>query len=47
MEYISSAGLRVLMIMHKNTNEGIRLIGVNDNVREILEQTGFDSIFGL
>ncbi len=45
LEYISSAGLRVLLIMHKSTDEGVTLTGVRDNVREILEQTGFDSLF--
>ncbi len=44
LEYISSAGLRVLLIMQKRCKHGITLKGVNDNIKEILEQTGFDSI---
>jgi anti-anti-sigma factor len=45
LEYISSAGLRVLLIMQKKCKKGITLVNVNDSVMEILQQTGFDSIF--
>ena len=45
LEYISSAGLRVLLIMHKACTDGVSLYGETETVREILEQTGFDSIF--
>ena len=45
LEYISSAGLRVLLIMHKVCRGGVKLRGANALVREILEQTGFDAIF--
>jgi anti-anti-sigma factor len=41
LDYISSAGLRVLLIMHKQ--HGVKLTAVNSLVREILETTGFDS----
>ena len=44
LEYISSAGLRVLLIMHKACEGGVTLKGINALVKEILEQTGFDSI---
>ncbi len=42
IETISSAGLRVLLIMQKQ--HGVKLSGVNSAVKEILETTGFDSI---
>ena len=42
LEYISSAGLRVLLIMHNGSNEGVELSAVNNTVRDILSQTGFD-----
>lgn len=42
--YISSAGLRVLLIMNKRSKKGVRLTGVCKDVEEILAQTGFDSI---
>jgi len=42
LDYISSAGLRVLLIMQKQ--HGVKLAGVNSTVTEILETTGFDSI---
>jgi anti-anti-sigma factor len=44
LEYISSAGLRVLLIMQKRCKHGITLKNLNGNIMEILEQTGFDSI---
>ena len=42
LDYISSAGLRVLLIMQKQ--HGVKLVAVNSVVKEILETTGFDSI---
>ncbi len=47
LEYISSAGLRVLLIMQKKCKRGIVLKDANDNIMEILEQTGFDSILNI
>lgn len=47
LEYISSAGLRVLLIMQKGCDGGVTIFGINDVVREILEQTGFDSIINI
>jgi anti-anti-sigma factor len=44
LDYISSAGLRVLLMMHKSCSSGVALQNVNALVTEILEQTGFDSI---
>jgi anti-anti-sigma factor len=44
LEYISSAGLRVLLMMQKGCPGGVKLTAVNQTVREILEQTGFDSV---
>ena len=41
LDYISSAGLRVLLIMLKGCAEGVRLTGVNATVAEILNQSGF------
>ena len=45
LEYISSAGLRLLLIMHKRSNNGVTLKNTNSLVNDILSQTGFDSIF--
>ena len=44
LDYISSAGLRVLLILEKGCKEGVSLIGVNDCVSDILSKTGFDEI---
>jgi len=44
MAYVSSAGLRVLLMMYKSleNKDNFVLTGVSDQVREILETTGFD-----
>jgi anti-anti-sigma factor len=44
LDYISSAGLRVLLMMHKGCSNGVTLQNVNALVTDILQQTGFDSI---
>ena len=46
LQYISSAGLRVMMIIRKALpDSGLMLKGVTPGVREILETTGFMNIF--
>lgn len=44
MAYVSSAGLRVLLMMYKSLEDKnlFKLVGVNNEVREILKVTGFD-----
>jgi len=44
MPYVSSAGLRVLLIMYKSLNDKSKfeLTGVRPQVKEIFETTGFD-----
>ena len=44
MVYVSSAGLRVLLMMYKSleNKDCFEMTGVNNEVREILETTGFD-----
>ena len=44
MAYVSSAGLRVLLMMYKSLEDKsrFRMTGVSEEVREILETTGFD-----
>lgn len=46
LEYISSAGLRVLLSSQKkmNTKGKMKVTGVNDTVNEIFEVTGFSDI---
>ena len=44
LDYISSAGLRVLLIMQKGCENGVTISEINDVINEILEQTGFDQI---
>ncbi|MBQ4482073.1 MAG: STAS domain-containing protein [Lachnospiraceae bacterium] len=47
LEYVSSAGLRVLLIMRKalTDSNSFNLVNMNHSVKEIIETTGFDSIF--
>ena len=46
LEYISSAGLRVLLHARKNNPE-ISIINVGDDVYEIFEVTGFSQMFNI
>lgn len=46
LEYISSAGLRILLASQKvMAKQGeMKITGVNDEIKEIFEVTGFDEI---
>ncbi|MBR1832417.1 MAG: STAS domain-containing protein [Ruminiclostridium sp.] len=48
-EYISSAGLRVMLIMCKSLKDqsNFKVINYNSEVKEILDVTGFSDIFGI
>lgn len=47
LEYVSSAGLRVFLMMYKSNNKQLRLVNCNSVVTSILEETGFKDIFCL
>lgn len=44
LEYVSSAGLRVLLSAQKRMNNVMRLINVGELVMEVFEMTGFADI---
>ncbi len=48
LEYISSAGLGVLLKTHKrliSSSGGLRLINVNPHIHDIFRYSGFDKLF--
>lgn len=48
LEYISSAGLGVLLRTHKRLmagGEGLRLVNVSPHLRDIFRYSGFDKLF--
>ena len=49
LAYISSAGLRVLLNAHKvmSAKGGMKILNVNEIVREVFEVTGFSNILEL
>ncbi|HEY8712496.1 MAG TPA: STAS domain-containing protein [Thermoanaerobaculia bacterium] len=50
LDYISSAGLGVLLAAQKHLSEhgkGLRLINVSGHIRDVLHFSGFDQIFDI
>ena len=49
LDYISSAGLRVLLSAQKTMNQQgtMRVIHVNDLIMDIFETTGFDNVLDI
>ncbi len=48
LDYISSAGLGVLLKTHKrlmDSHQGIKLINVNHHIHDIFRYSGFDKLF--
>lgn len=45
LSYISSAGLRVLLTAHKRMKGEMKLTGVCEVVKEVLEMTGFADVW--
>src|SRR5258708_21695024 len=50
LDYISSAGLRVLLVLAKKVQQAkgkVALFGLMPNVREVFSVSGFDTIFSI
>jgi len=50
LDYVSSAGLRVMLLAAKKTRAAggkLALFGLNDNVRDVFEISGFHKIFAI
>lgn len=49
LDYISSAGLRVLLSAHKQmaSKDGMKITHVNEIVREVFDVTGFSDILDI
>ena len=48
LEYLSSAGLRVLMMTYKRLGgAGVRIDNACDDIREVFDITGFSALFDI
>lgn len=50
LEYISSAGLRVLLSIHKacqKNNASLTILNCNDIVKDVFNMTGFSDVFNV
>ena len=50
LEYVSSAGLGVLLRTHKRlmaAGQGLKLVNVNSHVNDIFTYSGFDKLFDI
>ena len=45
LSYLSSAGLRALLVVSKRTGKKLRLCNVSPALYDVFSMTGFDSIF--
>lgn len=48
LEYLSSAGLRVLMMMYKRLDgTGVIILNAREEIREVFDITGFSALFDI
>ncbi|MCQ2288637.1 MAG: STAS domain-containing protein [Muribaculaceae bacterium] len=47
LEYISSSGIRLLLVIRKATKEKVALKGVHPEIMQILKVTKLDSMFNI
>lgn len=50
LEYISSAGMRVLLLLNKNATESggsVCIVGMSEDILQIFQLVGFDKVFSI
>lgn len=47
LDYVSSAGLRVLMMAFKRLGGGVAVEHASDEIREVFDITGFSTLFDI
>ena len=49
VDYVSSAGLRTILLLNEKMDElnGMVIKNINDDVREVFEMTGFDELLNI
>ncbi|MBQ0049699.1 MAG: STAS domain-containing protein [Bacteroidales bacterium] len=50
LNYISSAGMRVLLVLNKNAAEkggSVAIVGMSENILQIFQMVGFDKMFNI
>ena len=50
LEYISSAGMRSLLLLNKNATAmggRVSIEGMNEDIRQLFQMTGFDQMFNI
>lgn len=48
LEYISSAGMRVLLLLNKNATQNggsVTIVGMKEDILQIFQMVGFDNMF--
>ena len=49
VEYVSSAGLRTILVLNEKMDEkeGMTIKNINENVRDVFEMTGFEELLNI
>lgn len=50
LEYISSSGLRILLVIRKNASavgSKVKILNLSDDIRKVFNMTGFSALFDI